>query len=562
MSSTSFSTTSSMSTNSKSFQTISSDESAEDDVIYCENNLCIYWWTSNRFAAGAEAVTAFDGQLHMSHAALRPLKNQKTTQGTVYKCDLIKHHTSSTPTVIKTIVKTSKHIDFVIENEVEAWKRVSVFDSPHFAKVIKTVPVSKRENNLVVFFEEVSIGMENGKYISGSHCLYHNQLAKKECISLSDLLKDPDRHPSAALNCVRQALAAIVMYENVGITHYDLHADNIMIRNTPYDIHVYKFQDTIIPIMTFGIAPVIIDFGLAHINNSGWTSTNLFLYQGLSSFIKDPIIDCILLLTTVKTHMEFHNSWIVSNYIQEMETYCKYIKYVTKWFKHLNLDKNGWFKRQLFPDTVYDMLQSFPKVEYGIFSTKNITCVIDLLQYSIVVPIEKLEHPKFTFKQALLRLCVVWIETVEPVFNNIRREKMLFKDLVVYVAKHKNRVDIPDIVKLKKRYNNILNFHRLISTVCCLRDTYSDRICKLSPSIETIKQNLYAKVAQKSTLDFLNDVPFVNYLVKPGMKVLVQDVEEKSRHVFTTDKCQAAKINSNPFGFYQIINNICKRCST
>ena len=52
MSSTSFSTTSSMSTNSESFQTISSDESAEDDVIYCENNLCIYCWTSSAEGAG------------------------------------------------------------------------------------------------------------------------------------------------------------------------------------------------------------------------------------------------------------------------------------------------------------------------------------------------------------------------------------------------------------------------------------------------------------------------------------------------------------------------------
>ncbi len=547
MSSTSFSTTSI--TTSESFETINSNDSTGDDAdSYCKNNFCIYCWNNS--------------QLYMSHSALRPLKNQKTSQGLVYKCDLIKHCASLTPTVIKTVIKTSKQVDFVIENEVEAWKRVSVFDSPHFVKVIKTVPLSKRENNLVVFFEEISTGMENGRYVSGAHCLYHNQSAKKECISLSDLLKDPDRHPSAVLNCVRQALAAVIMYENVGITHYDLHADNIMIRNTPYDIHVYKVQDTIIPIMTFGITPVIIDFGLAHIDNSGWASTNAFLYQGISTFIKDPIMDCILLLTTVKTHMEFHNSWIVSNYIHEMETYCKYIKHVTEWFKHLNVDNNGWFTRRIFPDTVYDMLQSFPEVEYGIFSVKNISCVIDLLQYSIVVPIKECENSNVTFKQALLRLCVVWIETVEPVFNNIRREKMFFKDLIIYVAKHKDKVDIHDIVKLRKKHKDILNFHRLISAVCCLRNAYSDRIYKLSPLIQTIKKDLYAKVAQKSTLDFLNDVPFVNYVVKPGMKVLVQDIEEKTRHVFTTDKRQAAKINNNPFGFYQIINNICKKVST
>lgn len=555
MSSTSFSTTpSSTITTSESFETISSDDSSESDESCCENTFCVYCCNTK--------------QLYPVHLALQPLKNQKTAQGLVYRCSLIKRRAVLPPIVVKTVVKTSKHVDFVIENEIEAWKRVSVFSSPHFVKVIKTTSLIKQENRPVVFFEEICTGPENGKYISGAHYLYYNQVAKTshkkqlECISLSDLLKNPDKHPSAVLNCVRQTLAAVVMYEKVGITHYDLHADNIMIRNTPYDIHVYKFQDTVIPIMTFGIAPVIIDFGLAHIDNSNWAATNSFLYQGLSTFTRDPIIDCILLLTTVKTHMEFHNSWIVLNYIQEMNVYYKYIKSVTEWFKHLRVDTNGWFTQRLFPDTVYDLLQSFPSVKYGIFGIKNIVGIIDLLQYSIVVPIKKLENPNITFKQALLRLCIIWIETVEPVVKNTHREKMLFKDLVIYVAKHKNRVDIPDIIKLKKRYNDILNFHRLISAVCCLRDAYSDKIYKVSALTETVKNRLYAKVSQKSTLDFLKDVPFVNYVVKPGMKVLVQDVEEKTQHVFTTDRRQAAKINNNPFEFYQIINNICKKVST
>jgi hypothetical protein len=291
------------STSTESFITISSNNSSISNESCCENISCIYCY--NVLDGGiCDSVK----KLHMNHSALRPIKNNETAQGVVYKCNIIEYCMNFYPKTVKTVVKTSKHIDFVLENEIEVWKRVSVFNSPHFARVIKTVPMAKRENRIAVFFEEINTYFENGKYISGAYKLYNKHLNStslktQRCISLIDLLKSPNKHPSAVLNCVRQTLAAVIMYENVGITHYDLHADNIMIRNTPYDIHVYKINDTIIPIMTFGIAPVIIDFGLSHVDNSNWAAINYFLYQGVSTFYKDPIIDCILLLTTVKTHM-------------------------------------------------------------------------------------------------------------------------------------------------------------------------------------------------------------------------------------------------------------------
>jgi hypothetical protein len=308
--------------------------------------------------------------------------------------------------------------------------------------------------------------------------------------------------------------------------------------------------------MTFGITPVIIDFGLSHVTNSNWAATNSFLYQGISTFDKDPIIDCILLLTTVKTHMEFHNSWIVSNYITEMKAYYKYIKSTTEWFEQLRLDENGWFSQRLFPDTTYDLLQSFPNIEYGMFSTKNIVCVMELLQYSIMVPITKLENSTITFKQALLRICVLWMESVEPVVKNIHLEKMLFKDLVSVIAKHKFNVDVSEIIKLKRKYPKILNFHQLIYSLCILRNAYSNKIYKSSILVKNIKKRLYDKIDHKSTLDFLNNIPFVNYMVAPGMKVLIQDVVEKKQHKFTINKLQATKINNNPKGLNSIINDI------
>lgn len=550
------------STSTDSYTTINTNntESTEStntsNESCCENTICQYCYNIPN--------------LYMSDSVLRSVKNNKTSQGLVYKYNLIEYGMNLAPKIVKTVVKTSKHINFVIENEVEAWKRVAVFNSPHFAKVIKKVPIAKRENRLAVFFEEIRTGFQNGKHISGSSKRYKKQFnsidgavtshKNGKCISLTDLLQSPDKHPSAVLNCFRQTLAAVIMYETVGITHYDLHSDNIMVGDTPYDINVYKINDIIIPIITFGIVPVIIDFGLSHVANSNWATTNSFLSQGISTFDKDPIIDCMLLITTVKNRMEFHNSWIVSNHISEMKAYYKYIKSATSWFEKLGVDENGWFLKRQFPDTVYDLLQSFPHVEYGIFSTKNIASVIELLQYAIRVPITKLESSTTTFKQALLRLCVLWMDTVEPVLKNIHREKMLFKYIVSLISKHENTaditegVDVSDIIELKHKYPNILNFSQLISSVCLLRNAYSNKIYKVSIIVKNIKKKLYENVVHKSTLDFLNDTPSVNYMLVPGMKVLIQDIVEKKQYTFKINKFQAKKINEKP----QELNNIIK----
>lgn len=538
---------------SNSFITISSNNSSISDESTnsesgCENARCVYCYNK----------TFID----TSFPVLIPLKNNKSTQGTIYSCNIIKADET-----FKTVVKISKQVDFVLENEIEAWNRLSIFNSPHFVKIHKSVPLAKHEKQIAVFFEKIHTGLQNGKSVSGAFKLSKTMKdSDKVSITFGDLLQDPNIHPSAILNCVRQTLTAVLMYESVGITHNDLHVDNIMIRNTPYDIHVYKINDTIIPIMTFGISPVIIDFGLAHIANSNWATTNVFLYQGISSFEKDPIIDCVLLLTSVKAHMEFHNSWIIAHHIEEMLAFYKYIKSVTEWFEPLQVDENGWYKQRIFPDTINDLLQMFPKIEYGIFSTKNMPYFIDLLQYAITVPIKKYESPKKKFKKSLLKLCVVWMETVEPVIKNVYREKVLVKDLIYLIAKNTScftgktiniKPIFPDIIKYRRKYPSILNFYQLLSLLYNLRNAYSNKIYKVSTTVRNIKNSLYEQIVHKSTFEFLNNIPFVNYTVKPQMTVLIQDIDNSAQHHFTINCTQAKSINENPLIFNTIINEIC-----
>lgn len=158
------------------------------------------------------------------------------------------------------------------------------------------------------------------------------------------------------------------MIEHMGITHYDLHADNVMVADTPYDVHVYKFGDSVIPIRTFGLAPVIIDFGMAYIPNSKYNATCVFSNEGYTTFTSHPIVDSrLLLMTAIKDLQELLGGMKcktrkVFNFNQYAQSYIvieQFIKKVKQIFSPLGLRHNGWYKKEnMFTDIVQDTVAS------------------------------------------------------------------------------------------------------------------------------------------------------------------------------------------------------------
>ena len=137
-----------------------------------------------------------------SNSTIVKNKISQGSQGTVFRCLW---------NGIPAIMKMSHHIDVVLELQETAWNRLKELDCIHFFEVLKKIPLKP------LFYNEIS--------------------SKSHITSLSHVIYEHSYHPNAILNCIRQALAAMVMFERLGITHYDLHSDNVMITDTEYDVH-------------------------------------------------------------------------------------------------------------------------------------------------------------------------------------------------------------------------------------------------------------------------------------------------------------------------------------
>lgn len=509
---------------------------------------------------------------------------------------------------VKAIAKISHNVDFVMELEREAWKRLSVFTSPHFCELLKIVPINNKSPQYCLFYKEITTHVNGGVDFTGAADLYtqlqadrfnamenvsfhgkepprheasrstafdaaplarvesalqsdgnlhfytsSSELSKFSSSSstdisfltndaviqhretLNDILYSDQKHPAAILNCIRQVFCAIMQYQSAGITHYDLHTDNIMIANTPYDLHVYEIESDIISIPTFGITPVIIDFGLAFIENFNWAATNNFLHLGLTTFMNDSSIDFIFLLSHVVQSINIPNHWLTSEFYPEINKVLEFVKKTQTFLSKLSLDENGWFLDSGFVDINDEILKGFPLSIEGIFSSDHIYNTFSMLQFLTTVPFTKtpiknqsLGKVLKLFQEQLLQTKTLWTETVESKIFSTNEQALFFKQIILNLADaNKAQGANPEhyfLKKLKTRYPSILNLKQLRDNIKKLNISYCNIIQTYLKRLDNIKTNIYKSLPFKTPRDFIRAMPCIEYKVSPGMNVLVQKI--------------------------------------
>jgi hypothetical protein len=442
-------------------------------------------------------------------------------QGAVFKC-MWKN--------IPAIMKMSNHIDFVLELEEEAWNRLKNLNCLHFCEVLDKLPIKPGERRYCLFYKEIINNFQND--------------------SLANLIYEQDHHPNAILNCVRQTLAAIIMFEKLGITHYDLHSDNTMVTDTPYDVHVYKFGNDIVPIRTYGIAPVIIDFGLAYIPASRYNATCAFSKDGFTTFMPDPIVDSRLLLMTTIIELKGLLKKIrirkafSSHYRDTYVIIERFIKKVELIFSPLKVQENGWYKKEdIFPNIVDELMEQLPKslqkTNRGIFKNDNFDWIIELLQHEIFIPITyKPDVP--SFNKATCLLAIEW-KTVEQIIRNTREEQLFFKDLVsIPRGANTNTYTI-----MRCRYPKIKNIKRLKNAVENMGDAFSNFLFEKERQIGNIKESMYNKLPFRSTKDILRALPSIPNKYNGGMTMIIMDPTSPDHKEVVIDEEMANLLNEN-----------------
>jgi serine/threonine protein kinase len=405
------------------------------------------------------------------------------------------------------VAKSSNHVDFVLDLEETAAKTLEKLDCVHFCSVLGRKTFSNSSDILI--FEEI----------------IHSSEDKND--TLANLIYLEEHHPTAILNCVRQTLAAIVMFETLGITHYDLHADNVMITDATHDIHVYDFgQGRVVPIQTNGIVPVIIDFGMSHVPQSKFGATCAFVHQGFTPFASDPLVDSRLLLKTVskdlrrmvKSFRSRTKSVFNSKYKESCLVIEQFAKKIDLMFKSLKLEQHsGWFPEHTFEDVPKDLTARIPfQTKKGIFKKENFPWVLELVQHELTVPVTERVEDAPSFEHAVARLALLWKKFVEPVIRNTHEEQIFLKDLV-------NTTTNSGYVRLRHRYPKIKNMVRLKKCVKDLANSFGNYVLEASVRISEKKRDLYSKVPFQNTLAILNALPKMPISYAQGMTVLVMN---------------------------------------
>jgi hypothetical protein len=456
-------------------------------------------------------------------------KKDQGAQGIINKCKWNKQ---------PAVLKMSNNVDFLIELEHDAWSRLKTIDCPHFCEIFEKKAISAGQRQYFLVMKEISIGVTN-ESLGGF--IYKNG-------GLHD--------PSVFINCINQTLAAIIMFEKVGITHYDLHVDNVMITNTPYDVHVYRFESGDVAIKTNGICPVIIDFGISYVAKSQLNATCVFTDSGFTPFMPDPLVDARLLLITAEkelhnmlqlpqTQLKISRSKTFAKNVQFTQTYTRFIKST---FKPLNLDwNNGWFKNGTFPNIIKNITDSIDLGKRGgILHNDNLKWMIELLQHEIEVPLVRRRNT-VPFVEAVRAFEREWI-SVENAIRNTKEEELFFKDLVMMAD-----TNVLSFKRIHLRYPKIKNLYRVKSTIKAMALALEHILIKNHQKIEAKKKKLYDRLSISTTSDILTSLPKPPIEWTTGMKLLIMTYSKPRIECILTSK----NVNIiNELGLSMFLNNL------
>lgn len=238
---------------------------------------------------------------------MRSLFNFETTFGTesvqgTAGIVSIKNKKDEDKSTHKVVFKVSNCIDYSIEHEslsLDALNKIASF-CPHFMYKFATLdlPVCSRffkrpgKNGI---FEEPDQFMLTPvlftEYIS-KYTFYHSIKSYNKNIICSMLL---------------QIFSALkISQEKCKFTHYDLHMDNILVREgNPNILHLYLYKNDELLVPTYGLTPVIIDMGSCHTNNQYRMFSNSDNYEnGLQPTSFDSLADIHHLLLSTFSCLE------------------------------------------------------------------------------------------------------------------------------------------------------------------------------------------------------------------------------------------------------------------
>lgn len=430
----------------------------------------------------------------------------KCTQGIVGKCVLDN----------KSVVwKIAKKVDFTCESEYMTGRAISESHLkilPHFVKVISC------------------------KNVYLTSC----DIAKRKCLFMEDI--KGGNLLDVILNCgenkdvmglIYQILLTLAAGQNIiNFTHYDLHIENVRVKTTRDDIHVYILSDgAMYTVETNGLCPVIIDYGFSHTSKAKFLLPSIYHNEaGFHPQHFNPLADVMTLLCSVSVEFDNPRSRLLLQ--------CKNL------FKVMGNSLNwevGWFEGFTnIPKTMRKTLKQIPEVRSDSI-LRDIPLVIDILQSLISLPITPQYVDHETYVRALASFYYYWF-LVEEYLSNTELEGILLKTIVSCMNDKKCVQDaVYDVLGMSFDidYCTIQNSLRVMSM------RIQTILLKLFKKDLERRDNIYSKLPVSNALDVFKRLEKNKTVYGKDDRVKVFDLRNGSSFSFTLSKTQARNLNKN-----------------
>ena len=413
----------------------------------------------------------------------------------------------------KYIYKISQYLDFVINQEYNVMKDLNTLRDycPHFVKMFSKfkLPLSsnyRRAKNPFLLNKEY-------KTITSEVLVMQYVNAKK----FVKYIKNDDIPTLHLLSIIKQSLlATIIANQKVNFTHYDLHSDNILIKHCdPNIVFLYIINDIYYMVPTFGIYPIIIDFGFSYSKSSDKDQMYCSLSHTDYGFLQckeDCYGDAKLFLPSVSHEI---------NRYRESETSQNFRNLVKNIYKDAKVQLDcGWDKRQktsINDDFLEDYEKTFEKSPF--FKEQSIY-ILDLLQTLIVLPL-KYRRSKESTKE-LLSLVINEFSKIEKLISDDFYHLYIFKEMIISVNKNRElytsnstrldavnyfKNDILKAIDKVAKYGNIkLNWEKLLCSLLCLSKNIENYCYEKMEKLCHDKNKDYKKIPLSSTIEIYKSI--------------------------------------------------------
>ena len=408
------------------------------------------------------------------------------------------------------VYKISQYLDYVIQQEYNVLKDLNTLRDycPHFVKVFKKfhLPITANYNKTDNPFE---LSTEY-KSITSDVMVIENL---DKCKKFYKYIKNKENPFSTTklLSIVKQSLLAIDMaYKKVDFTHYDLHSDNILIRECDKNnVFLYIINDVYHLVPTYGLYPVIIDFGFSYSKEANQKQMNCSLGHtdnGFMQYKEDSFADAKILLSSVsyelKNHKKDKKATIFRNVVKNI-------------YKNSNIDVDcGWDNGEINVND--EFVECFEKTfsKSGFFERQT-DYIVDLLQTLIILPIKYRKTSENT--KDLLSLVINEFKKIENVISDDFYNLYILKEIVTSAIKHRDlytsnetrmegvtgfKNDVLKAVDRVAKFCNLkLNWEKLLCTLLCLGKNIENFSYERLSLINKKKDKFNSKIPLQTTLE-------------------------------------------------------------